>query len=128
MLVEQKQYNLTASVGIVVYPRDGDRQSTLVQRADTAMHEAKYRGKNRIHVFEIIDIVARKSVIRFRIRELSENSRHSSMKAAARRVLWTLLCRGFIVKCSSCTCAAIMLDNAQGKGVVIAPHLHADHE
>jgi polar amino acid transport system substrate-binding protein len=52
MLIDQKQYNLTASVGIVIYPRDGNRQSTLIQRADTAMHEAKDRGKNRIHVFE----------------------------------------------------------------------------
>ncbi len=52
MLIEAKQYNLTASVGIVIYPRDGNRQSTLIQRADTAMHEAKQRGKNRIHVFE----------------------------------------------------------------------------
>lgn len=52
MMVNGKQFNMTASVGIVIYPRDGDRQSILIQRADTAMHEAKNRGKNRVHVFE----------------------------------------------------------------------------
>ncbi|WP_162846898.1 EAL domain-containing protein [Marinicella litoralis] len=52
ILIEDKQYNITASVGLVVYPRDGERQSILLQRADTAMNEAKLLGKNRIHVFE----------------------------------------------------------------------------
>ncbi len=52
ILIEKKQYNITASVGLVIYPRDGEKQSILLQRADTAMNEAKQLGKNRIHVFE----------------------------------------------------------------------------
>lgn len=52
ILIEDKLYNITASVGLVIYPRDGERQSILLQRADTAMNEAKLLGKNRIHVFE----------------------------------------------------------------------------
>jgi diguanylate cyclase (GGDEF)-like protein/PAS domain S-box-containing protein len=52
IIIEDKQYNITASLGIVIYPRDGDRQSILIQRADTAMYEAKFLGRNRIHVFE----------------------------------------------------------------------------
>jgi len=52
ILIDDKQYNITVSVGMVIYPRDGERQSTLLQRADTAMNEAKLLGKNRIHVFE----------------------------------------------------------------------------
>ena len=52
ILIEEKQYNITASLGLVVYPRDGERPSILLQRADTAMNEAKLLGKNRIHVFE----------------------------------------------------------------------------
>jgi len=50
--IEGKQYNITASVGVVLYPRDGNRQSILIQRADTAMNEAKFRGRNRVQLFE----------------------------------------------------------------------------
>jgi polar amino acid transport system substrate-binding protein len=52
IIIEDKQYNITASVGVVIYPRDGNRQSLLIQRADTAMYEAKFNGRNRIQVFE----------------------------------------------------------------------------
>ncbi|MFC3195573.1 EAL domain-containing protein [Marinicella sediminis] len=52
IIIEDKQYNITASIGVVVYPRDGNRQSLLIQRADTAMYEAKFNGRNRIQVFE----------------------------------------------------------------------------
>jgi polar amino acid transport system substrate-binding protein len=52
IIIEDKQYNITASVGVVIYPRDGHRQSILIQRADTAMYEAKFNGRNRIQVFE----------------------------------------------------------------------------
>ncbi len=50
--IENNHYHITASIGLVVYPRDGDNQVTLLQRADTAMFEAKFKGRNRIQVFE----------------------------------------------------------------------------
>ncbi|WP_223788666.1 EAL domain-containing protein [Marinicella meishanensis] len=50
--IEGNHYHITASVGIVIYPRDGNHQSVLLQRADTAMFEAKIKGRNRIQVFE----------------------------------------------------------------------------
>ncbi len=50
--IEKKHYHITASVGLVIYPRDGENQATLLQRADTAMYEAKTKGKNRIQIFE----------------------------------------------------------------------------
>lgn len=50
--IESQHYHITASLGLVVYPRDGDNQVTLLQRADTAMFEAKFKGRNRIQVFE----------------------------------------------------------------------------
>lgn len=39
--------NMTASMGISVYPDDGDNFDVLVQRAHTAMFEAKQSGRNR---------------------------------------------------------------------------------
>ncbi len=50
--IEGNHYHITASVGLVIYPRDGENQSILLQRADTAMYEAKIKGRNRIQVFE----------------------------------------------------------------------------
>lgn len=50
--IESNHYHVTASVGLVVYPRDGESHSTLLQRADIALYEAKYKGRNRIQVFD----------------------------------------------------------------------------
>lgn len=49
--VNNEHYNITASVGLVIYPRDGTSHSVLLQRAETAMFEAKRKGKNRIQIF-----------------------------------------------------------------------------
>ena len=38
---------VTASIGIALYPDDGDTLELLVQRAHTALHAAKAAGKNR---------------------------------------------------------------------------------
>jgi|GEM_PF-6422376 len=39
---------VSASIGIAVYPHDGDNRQALLQAADTAMYSAKAQGKNRI--------------------------------------------------------------------------------
>jgi diguanylate cyclase (GGDEF)-like protein len=35
---------LTASIGISIYPEDGEDAKTLIDRADAAMYRAKKRG------------------------------------------------------------------------------------
>jgi diguanylate cyclase (GGDEF)-like protein/PAS domain S-box-containing protein len=50
-IVDGERFYMTASIGIVVYPRDGDSQEILLQRADTAMYKAKDNGRNQLHVF-----------------------------------------------------------------------------
>jgi len=42
---------VTASIGIAVYPADGDDVETLLAHADTAMYEAKKQGGNGYQVF-----------------------------------------------------------------------------
>ncbi|MFC5652598.1 diguanylate cyclase [Paenibacillus solisilvae] len=38
--------DVTASIGIAVYPGDGVDGTELLRRADQAMYEAKTKGKN----------------------------------------------------------------------------------
>jgi len=40
----ETQLNVTASIGISAYPGDGDSADVLEQRADLAMHDAKFSG------------------------------------------------------------------------------------
>ena len=43
---------LTSSVGVAVAPRDGMDYETLRDKADTAMYQAKNKGKNRFVFYE----------------------------------------------------------------------------
>ena len=49
--VEPYELNTTLSVGIAMYPADGDSFDTLYQRADAAMYRAKQSGRNRFGFF-----------------------------------------------------------------------------
>ncbi|MBU4214555.1 MAG: EAL domain-containing protein [Actinobacteria bacterium] len=49
--VEEYDLNLTASIGIAVYPEDGDRPELLSRCADTAMYRAKQDGRNCVRFF-----------------------------------------------------------------------------
>lgn len=42
-----RECRVTASVGIALYPQDGEDAETLLRSADSAMYEAKVQGKNR---------------------------------------------------------------------------------
>lgn len=44
--VNNHAFNTSASIGIALYPDDGDSFEILLQNADTAMYEAKESGKN----------------------------------------------------------------------------------
>lgn len=46
MLREQEVF-VTASAGLALYPGDGEDTETLIKSADTAMYEAKSKGKNQ---------------------------------------------------------------------------------
>ncbi|MFH1812733.1 MAG: EAL domain-containing protein [Pseudomonadota bacterium] len=43
---------VSASVGVVMYPHDDADAEQLIRHADTAMYEAKQAGKNRYHLFD----------------------------------------------------------------------------
>lgn len=49
--IEQQEVFVTASIGIAIYPEDGEAPETLLMNADTAMYRAKERGKNNFQFF-----------------------------------------------------------------------------
>ncbi len=51
LIVGDVSYFASCSIGISIYPEDGDNPDLLIQRADTAMYEAKRRGKNTFALF-----------------------------------------------------------------------------
>jgi len=46
LAVEEREVNVTSSIGVAVYPRDGETASTLLRKADRAMYRAKELGRN----------------------------------------------------------------------------------
>jgi len=47
----QSQVKLTASIGIATFPQDATDKDALINRADSALYEAKRTGKNKTCVF-----------------------------------------------------------------------------
>lgn len=45
-LLEMNKVYITASMGVSLYPQDGDQATELLQHADAAMHRAKDEGRN----------------------------------------------------------------------------------
>lgn len=50
-ILEGREYYITASIGIAVYPNDGQDENVLVRNADIAMYRAKETGKNNYEMF-----------------------------------------------------------------------------
>lgn len=50
-VIEGKQVKSSASVGIALYPMDGENTESLLKNADTAMYDAKKRGRNAFRFF-----------------------------------------------------------------------------
>jgi predicted signal transduction protein with EAL and GGDEF domain len=44
--------NISASIGVALYPDDEEDAETLLRHADQAMYLAKLAGKNRYHLFD----------------------------------------------------------------------------
>lgn len=49
--IDNKQYNLGASIGISMYPQHGNTLHQLLKNADDAMYEVKKNGKSGYQVF-----------------------------------------------------------------------------
>src|SRR5690606_14210318 len=50
--VDEHILHISASIGIALYPTDGNNEHDLMVNADTAMYHAKEQGKNGFRFFE----------------------------------------------------------------------------
>jgi GGDEF domain-containing protein len=55
MVLLGEEYRVTASIGISIYPKDGEDEQSLMKNAGIAMYLAKEEGKNN-HQFYSKDI------------------------------------------------------------------------
>ncbi len=51
-IVDSLQLETTSSIGISLFPEDGDDGDSLIRNADSAMYLAKSNGRNSFHYFE----------------------------------------------------------------------------
>ncbi|MDF1510072.1 sensor domain-containing diguanylate cyclase [Robertmurraya sp. DFI.2.37] len=75
-LLGDKQPKVTPSIGIAMYPEDGEDEETLLNNADKAMYYAKSKGKNNIQFYmeEIRDLpVKKKGVLKKIFQQLQTN-------------------------------------------------------
>jgi len=50
--------NLSLSIGVALYPNDGDSSDLLLRRADQALYRAKHDGRNQVALFSSMTPVA----------------------------------------------------------------------
>ena len=52
VMIGEVLLQVSASIGVTIYPQDGAEADQLVRHADQAMYQAKQAGKNRYHLFD----------------------------------------------------------------------------
>ena len=52
VLIDSLIINISASIGVTLYPQDNSNADQLIRHADQAMYIAKAEGKNKYHIFD----------------------------------------------------------------------------
>lgn len=74
-VIQNEVLTLSASIGIAMYPRDGEDYATLLKNADTAMYGAKENGRNafRFYQAELDGSIMRRMAVENALRNAIEN-------------------------------------------------------
>jgi diguanylate cyclase len=69
--IEGQEVQISASIGVSLFPNHGETSEALLKSADLAMYAAKGAGKRRVHVFEpeMADIASRRMHLEATVRE-----------------------------------------------------------
>ncbi len=52
IVIEGQELHITGSIGIALYPQDGETADILIKNADAAMYKSKELGKNQFHLYK----------------------------------------------------------------------------
>lgn len=76
LLYEGQEISVTPSIGISLFPENGDSVETLVKHADIAMYRAKEQGRNnyQFYAYEMEDAIVRRAVLENGIRKALERN------------------------------------------------------
>jgi len=71
VMIEWKEVAISGSVGIASFPEDGESAEALLKNADTAMYQAKERGRNNFQFFseELNAVTAQRFEMERRVRK-----------------------------------------------------------
>ena len=77
--IDNMEFSVTVSIGVALYPRDGDDPHLLLRNSDTAMYRSKSKGRNAFEMFspEMSDKVIKRVEIDHRLRYALENEKFS---------------------------------------------------
>ncbi|MCK4309093.1 MAG: GGDEF domain-containing protein, partial [Candidatus Atribacteria bacterium] len=51
-VINYQKIHITTSIGIVIYPEDGEDSETLIKNADIAMYQVKEKGRNNYQFYK----------------------------------------------------------------------------
>ena len=76
-VIEDMEFTVTVSVGIAMFPRDGEDPHMLLRNADTAMYRSKRKERGTAEVFtpEMSDIIIKRVELDNKIRHALEDGR-----------------------------------------------------
>ena len=76
MKLNNHNLEITCSIGISIYPKDGKDSQTLLKNADAAMFRAKERGRNAYHFFtyQLNDKVVARMNMEMQLRQALKNN------------------------------------------------------
>jgi diguanylate cyclase (GGDEF)-like protein len=107
IVVRDEVFRLSASIGVALFPEDGDSPENLIKHADTAMYQAKTEGRNAIHFFQrdLLAAMEERHALETELRRaLSEDGldvayqplvdAHGGVRGAEALVRWTHPTRG----------------------------------
>lgn len=73
--VDDMEFMVSCSIGISIYPGDGNDANTLLRHADSAMYKAKQSGRNTFQLYtqEMNHALTERMAIEYRLRHAIEN-------------------------------------------------------
>lgn len=73
--IENMEFSVTASIGVAVFPEDGEDPYRLLKNADTAMYRAKRKGREQVEIFtpEMSDTLVKRVELDNKLRHALED-------------------------------------------------------